>query len=172
MTSIESNDYKIKSDFVKKYWSPPPLSMSQPMSTMSPPAASTVKAARVPFKKRVIKLPLTKKPHKLLKKQGSSDLTPKHRSYRNYSHLERVKFCLFLKILIHHLSMKDQDVSDKAKAVALDCIKSQREGMLQDTPLMSALKGRLFGLVGKKDWEFCEALLQRYLVYHNIVIEL
>lgn len=171
MTSIESNDYKIKSDFVKKYWSQPPLSMSQSMSTMSPPV-SKVKAARVPFKKRVIKLPLTKRPHKLLKKQGSSDLTPKHRSYRNYSHLERVKFCLFLKILIHHLSMKDQDVSDQAKAVALDCIKSQREGKLQDTPLMSALKGRLFGLVGKKDWEFCEALLQRYLVYHNIVIEL
>ena len=171
MTSIESNDYKIKSDFVKKYWSPPPLSMPQSMSTMPPPA-SRVKAARVPFKKRVIKLPLTKKPHKLLKKQGSSDLTPKHRSYRNYSHLERVKFCLFLKILIHHLSMKDQDVSDQAKSIALDCIKSQREGKLQDTPLMSALKGRLFGLVGKKDWEFCEALLQRYLVYHNIVIEL
>jgi hypothetical protein len=68
--------------------------------------------------------------------------------------------------------MKDQDLSDQAKVVVLECIKSQREGKLQDTPLMSALKGRLFGLVGKKDWEFCEALLQRYLVYHNIVIEL
>ncbi|KAL7452653.1 hypothetical protein ACHAWC_004382 [Mediolabrus comicus] len=171
MTSIETNNNTTKLlDVVDKQH---PSSLSQSMSTMPPPASSKVKAARrVPFKKRVIKLPLTKKPRKLLKKQGSSDLTPKHRSYRNYSHLERVKFCLFLKILIHHLSMKDQDVSEQAKVVILECIKSQREGKLQDTPLMSALKGRLFGLVGKKEWEFCEALLQRYLVYHNIVIEL
>ena len=168
MTSIETNNNTIKLDVVDKQH---PSSLSQSMSTMLPPARK-VKAARVPLKKRVIKLPLTKKTYTMLTKQGSSDLTPKHRSYRNNIHLERVKFCLFLNILLHHLSIKDQDVSDQAKAVALACIKSQREGRLQDTPLMSALKGRLFGLVGKKDWEFCEALLQRYLVYHNIVIEL
>jgi hypothetical protein len=73
---------------------------------------------------------------------------------------------------LHYLSTKDQDFGDQAKTVALDCIQSQREGMLQDTPLMSALKGRLFGLVGKNDWEICERYLQRYLIYHNIVTEL
>ena len=108
----------------------------------------------------------------VLKHQGSSSLQTKHRSYTSVNHLERVKFSLFLKILMHHLSMKDEDFVAQARAVVLDCIKSQREGKLQDTPLISALKGRLFGLIGKNDWEICERYLQRYLTFHNIVTEL
>ena len=53
-----------------------------------------------------------------------------------------------------------------------ESIKSQREGKLQDTPLMSALKGRLFGLVGKDLWDECERYLQAYLDYHNIQTDL
>ena len=53
-----------------------------------------------------------------------------------------------------------------------ECIKSQREGKLKGTPLMSALKGRLFGLVGKDLWEESEGYLQTYLDYHNIRTDL
>lgn len=49
-----------------------------------------------------------------------------------------------------------------------ECIKSQREGNLQDTPLMSALKGRLFGLVGSENWAACERYLDSYLDFHNV----
>lgn len=137
-------------------------------------AKPRVASAAAPLKRRML-LPhqtLHMKRH-MLKHQCSSELQPKHKcSYTSIRHLERVKFSLFLKILIHYLSTKDQDFGDQAKTVALDCIQSQREGMLQDTPLMSALKGRLFGLVGKNDWEICERYLQRYLIYHNIVTEL
>jgi len=108
----------------------------------------------------------------MLKHQGSSSLEPKHRNYKNYDHLQKVKFVLFLKILLHYLTMKDQEVGEQARALILDCIKSQREGKLQDTPLVSVLKGRLFGLVGKKDWEVCEKYLEQYLVYNNILTEL
>jgi hypothetical protein len=144
-----------------------PLSPSMPAN---PPRIASV----APLKKRALRLPhqrLKMKRH-MLKHQGSSGLQPKHRSYTSVGHLERVKFSLFLKILMHHLSMKDEDFVEQARAVVLDCIKSQREGKLQDTPLMSALKGRLFGLVGKNDWETCQRYLDRYLTYHNIVTEL
>ena len=56
--------------------------------------------------------------------------------------------------------------------MARECIKSQREGQLQGTPLMSALKGRLFGLVGRDVWEESERYLQTYLEYHNIRTDL
>jgi hypothetical protein len=141
---------------------------------LSPSIAVKSRVVVAPLKKRALRLPHQKlniKRH-MLKRQGSSGLEPKYRSFTSVHHLERVKFSLFLKILMHYLSMKDQDFGDQARAVVLDCIKSQREGKLQDTPLISALKGRLFGLVGKHDWEICESYLQRYLTYHNIVTEL
>lgn len=143
-----------------------PLSPSTPAKPRAMPAA--------PLKKRALRLPrqrLKMKRH-MLKHQGSSSLQPKHRSYTSVNHLERVKFSLFLKILMHYLSKKDEEFVEQARAVVLDCIKSQREGKLQDTPLISALKGRLFGLIGKNDWEICERYLQRYLAFHNIVTEL
>jgi len=37
---------------------------------------------------------------------------------------------------------------------------------------MSALKGRLFELVGKDLWEESESYLQTYLDYHNIPTDL
>lgn len=145
-----------------------------PLSPSTPAKPRTTPMPAAPLKKRALRLPhqrLKMKRH-MLKHQGSSSLQTKHRSYTSVNHLERVKFSLFLKILMHYLSMKDEDFAEQARAVALDCINSQREGKLQDTPLISALKGRLFGLIGKNDWEICERYLQRYLTFHNIVTEL
>ena len=149
-----------------------PLLAAATAVPLSPSISAQPRVASViPLKKRAIRLPYQRvKP--TLKHQGSSSLQDKkHRNYTSVGHLERVKFSLFLKILMHHLQMKDEDFVQQARAVVLDCIKSQREGKLQDTPLISALKGRLFGLVGKNDWEICERYLQRYLTYHNIVTE-
>ena len=46
--------------------------------------------------------------------------------------------------------------------IVLDCTKLQREGKLDGTPLRSALKGRLFGLVGLEVYTRCEKYLDRY----------
>jgi hypothetical protein len=172
--STKSEDAKIPSTTAVPSTETPSLAAATTVP-LSPSMSSKPKVVvAAPLKKRALRLPHQKlniKRH-MLKRQGSSGLEPKYRSYNSVRHLERVKFSLFLKILMHYLSMKDQDFGEQARAVALDCIKTQREGKLQDTPLMSALKGRLFGLVGKHDWEICENYLQRYLTYHNIVTEL
>lgn len=165
MTNIGSNNDKNRFD----------AKLSSAANVRTPLTSSMPAKPRVlPLKKRPLQLPhkkLNAKRHKL-QHQGSSCLEPKHRMYKKSDHLQRVKFTLFLKILMHFLSMKGQNFDERARAVALDCIKCQREGKLQDTPLMSALKGRLFGIVGKKDWEICKRYLQRYLVYHNMETEL
>ena len=176
MTNIESEQTTTKLDGNQPYSTvaaaTPSLSLAAATSIPISPSISAkprVTSSVVPLKKRAIRLP-----HQRLKlnRSSSSGLHKKQRSYTSVSHLERVKFSLFLKILMHYLQMKDEDFVQQARAVVLDCIKSQREGKLQDTPLMSALKGRLFGLVGKHDWEICERYLSRYLTYHNIVTEL
>lgn len=43
----------------------------------------------------------------------------KHLKHKKYEHRERVKFALFLKYLIHHLSLTDQDKYVKAKQVSM-----------------------------------------------------
>ena len=53
-----------------------------------------------------------------------------------------------------------------------ECLKTQRAGGLQGTPLMSALKGRLYGLVGRDLWDESERYLHTYQDLHNISIEL
>ena len=178
MTNIESEQTTTKLDgnqpstTVAVAAATPSLSLAAGTSIPISPSISAkprVTSSVVPLKKRAIRLPHQRLK---LKRSSSSGLHKKQRSYTSVSHLERVKFSLFLKILMHHLQMKDEDFVQQARAVVLDCIKSQREGKLQDTPLMSALKGRLFGLVGKHDWEICKRYLSRYLAYHNIVTEL
>ncbi|KAL7526849.1 hypothetical protein ACHAXR_002558 [Thalassiosira sp. AJA248-18] len=108
----------------------------------------------------------------MLKHQGSSSLEPVHRQYKKYGHVNRVKFAIFLKILMQQLLLSDKEMHSQAQEMVRECTKSQREGKLQGTPLMSALKGRLFGLVGSDLWEESERYLQTYLDYHNIRTDL
>lgn len=176
MTNIESEPTTTKLDGNLPSTTEVPMAAATPSlaaATAVPLSPSVSVKPLAPLKKRAIRLPHQRlKPNNQHQGSSSGGLHKKHRSYTSVGHLERVKFSLFLKILMHHLQMKDEDFVQQARAVVLDCIKSQREGKLQDTPLMSALKGRLFGLVGKNDWETCERYLQRYLTYHNIVTEL
>eukprot|EP00956_Cyclotella_meneghiniana_P015226 scaffold23125_cov91-Cyclotella_meneghiniana.AAC.8 len=80
---------------------------------------------------------------------------------------DRVKFALFLKYLIHHLQVTDQQKYKKAKQIVLDCTQLQREGKLEGTPLTSALKGRLYGLVGQEEYSHCEKNLSELMKNHG-----
>lgn len=91
----------------------------------------------------------------------------KQSKHKKHEQQERVKFALFLKYLMHHLCLTDQDKYKKAKQIVLDCTQLQREGKLEGLPLMSALKGRLFGLVGIEEYNSCEKNLDRYIENHG-----
>ena len=47
--------------------------------------------------------------------------------------------------------------------IVLECTRLQREGKLVGTSLMSALRGRLFGLVGQEEYNKCEEVLNKLL---------
>ena len=69
----------------------------------------------VPLKKRISRRKQTIK-HRILKHQGSSSLEPKHRDYKKYGHIKRVKFAIFLKILMQQL-MSDKELHEQAQEV-------------------------------------------------------
>ena len=111
--------------------------------------------------------------HRMMRHQGSSSLEPFHRgTYKNYGHIKRVNFAIFLKILMQRLALSNKKLHGQAQEMILNTIQEQRAGKLQDTPLMSALKGRLYGLVGRDTWEESERYLQTYLQLNNIRTEL
>ena len=68
---------------------------------------------RVPPKKRVSR-PVK---HRLLNRQGSSSLEPKHREYRKYGHIKRVEFTMFVKILMQQLALSDKELHAQAQEV-------------------------------------------------------
>lgn len=125
---------------------------------------------RVPPKKRSKK---RKMKHRMMRHQGSSSLEPVHReTYKNYGHIKRVNFAIFLKILMHRLALSNKKLHGQAQEMILNTIQEQRAGKLQDTPLMSALRGRLYGLLGRDALEESERYLQTYLQLNNIRTEL
>jgi len=139
-------------------------------SNLSDTKLQSQASPRVPPKKRSKK---RKMKHRMMRHQGSSSLEPVHReTYKNYGHIKRVNFAIFLKILMHRLALSNKKLHGQAQEVILNTIQEQRAGKLQDTPLMSALRGRLFGLVGRNIWEESERYLQTYLQLNNIRTEL
>jgi len=60
--------------------------------------------------------------HRLLKHQGSSSLEPVHREYKNYGHIKRMNFAIFLKILMQQLSLTDKELHTQAQEVRLNIV--------------------------------------------------
>ncbi|KAL7471889.1 hypothetical protein ACHAXS_012196 [Conticribra weissflogii] len=147
-------------------------------AALSSPTSSTNQ--QMPLKKRSPRPHKSMHPHKRMHQMKSNvhkrmlyqRLRMQEHPPKNYGHINRVKFALFLKVLMKHLSLTDAKLHEKAQLVIRECILNQRSGELQDTPLMSALKGRLYGLVGSKNWEACERYLESYLEFHNIKSDL
>ena len=86
--------------------------------------------ARVPLKKRIPQQlhphPPQKRMHQYIQRiklqrmqqqQGAIGFPSIHREYKNYGHIQRVKFALFLKILMQHLSLTDEELHDQAQMV-------------------------------------------------------
>ena len=73
---------------------------------------------------------------------------------------------------MHRLALSNKKLHGQAQEMILNTIQEQRAGKLQDTPLMSALRGRLYGLLGRDALEESERYLQTYLQLNNIRTEL
>lgn len=159
----------------------PPLPTPSVLATDKSNTSTTNTIPKMPLKKRHFpikhslhsqrtrKMQIVKRADgKLMKRMESL----RRRDHKNYGHVERVKFALFLKVLMQHLMIVDEKLHLKAQTIVRECTKSQREGKLAGLPLMCAIKGRLYGLVGNDHWILCERYLESYLEFHQIVSDL
>lgn len=96
-------------------------SISNSIAALTRDPSAGWKQSRVPPKKRgpqLYKQMNSKKRQRVvLRDQRSSPLELKHH-HKNYGHVQRVKFALFLKIMMQHLSSTDEIMHSKAKEVS------------------------------------------------------
>lgn len=96
-------------------------SISNSIAALTRDPSAGWRQSRVPPKKRgpqLYKQMNSKKRQRVvLRDQGSSPLELKHH-HKNYGHVQRVKFALFLKIMMQHLSSTDEIMHSKAKEVS------------------------------------------------------
>ena len=76
----------------------------------------------------------------------------------------RKHFCIFLKILSHHLSKTNPSMKQQVKDLVRLCTKKNREGDIKFENLMESVQQRLRQLVGERPWKHCQIYTECYLL--------
>ena len=76
----------------------------------------------------------------------------------------RKHFCIFLKILSHHLTKTNPSMKQQVKDLVRLCTKKNREGDIKFENLMESVQQRLRQLVGIQSWKHYQTCTECYLL--------